>query len=108
MRWTSLRKGNGGGLADPPPTVRSAHHVEDDAAIHTVPVTRLGAPERGGIILALHRDEPVVAAKPPPSGVPLHAGTDVAREERVGVGNAEDRRIEQRLAAEAAGDERND
>ena len=90
---------NGGGLADPPPAVRSAHHVEDDAAIHTVPITSVGPPECGRFVFSLHGDEPLVAAKTPAPGVPLHAGADVPREEGVGLGDAEDRRIEQRLAA---------
>src|SRR5262245_57935722 len=85
---------------------RSTRDVENDSAVHAMAIARVRSPERRRIVLALHGDEPVIAAKTPAPAVPLDAATDVPGEERVRVVDAEHCALEQRLAADATRDVR--
>ena len=52
-------------------------------------VSRLLPEERRRIILGLHGDEAIVATQTPAAGVPLHTSTDIGREKRGGVVDAD-------------------
>src|SRR6185503_10037020 len=86
----------------------SAHDVENDAAVDAVSVPRFLSEERRRIILGLHRDEAIVAAQTPAAGVPLHTPTDVRREKRGRVVDADLGAFEQAQAAETCGRVRHD
>src|SRR5262245_4882451 len=84
-------------------TSPSTHDIEDDSAVDAVAVPGLLSPERRRIVLGLHRDEAVVAAQTPAAAVPLHAATDVAGEERLGVSDTEAGALEETQATNASG-----
>src|SRR5689334_24683861 len=86
----------------------SAHEVENYTAIDAVSVPRFLSEELRRIILGLHRDEAIVATQTPAAGVPLHTSTEVGREERGGVVDADLGAFEQTQAAEACGRVRHD
>src|SRR5262249_50356652 len=82
----------------------SPNGVDHHAAIHTIAVSRVLSEEARRVVLRSHRDEAGVAADAPAAAAvdPLHAGADVAREERLGLRNPERRGVEDREATDAA------
>src|SRR5207249_4496839 len=60
---------------------RLSIHIQQHAAVDAVAVAIFAAEEIWRVVLRLHRDEAVIAAQTPASGVPVHPAADVAREE---------------------------
>src|SRR5262249_44164836 len=84
------------------------HDVEHHRSIHAVAVAGVPAEKGRSVILRLDTDEPVIASEPPAARVPLHAGADVAGEERLRVVDAERRLLEQAQPTDAASHVRDD
>src|SRR5262245_11738184 len=82
--------------------------VQQHPAVDAMPVPRLLAEERRRIVLGLHRDEAVVAAQAPASGVPVHAAADVAGEEGLVLVHRQRSALEGRRSTHAARDVRHD
>src|SRR6266550_5431022 len=86
----------------------SSPDVQQHPAVDPMSVARLLPEECGRVVLRPDRDEAVVPAQTPASGVPVHTAADVAREERLRFGNAERLLREYAQAANAARDVRHD
>src|SRR5262245_2134439 len=71
-------------------------------------ISGVSAEERWCIVLRLDADESVVTSQSPTTRVPLDAATNVAREERLGVVDAECGLLEHAEAADAGGHIRDD
>src|SRR5215467_15918823 len=78
----------------------SPNGVDDHAAVNAIAVSRVLSEKARRVVFRSHRDEAVVAADAPAAAAvePLHAGADVAREERLGLRNPERRGVEDREA----------
>src|SRR5258705_2795375 len=95
--------------ADPRRTrepIASAADVEKNPAIDAVAIARLLPEEGGGIVLRSNRDETVVSAETPASGVPVDTATDVPRQKRLRGVDPDLRSLERAQAADASGDVR--
>src|SRR5215470_16234039 len=80
----------------------SPHGVDHDAAVKAMPVSRDLSEETRRVVIRSHGDEPVVAPQTPaPVAEPLDATAHVARQEGVGLRNAEGCLVEERQAADA-------
>src|SRR5262245_46766386 len=82
----------------------SPRDVPQHGPLDPVAIPRFSPEERRGSVLRLHADEPVVAAKPPATRIPLDAAADVACEKRLGVVDAEAGPLEHTQSTDAASD----
>src|SRR5262249_44725291 len=86
------------------PMICLPHDIQQHCAVNAVAVPGTPSEKRRGVVLRLHTDETVVASQAPTARVPLDAATDVAGEERLGVGDAKLRLIEHAQSANASSD----
>src|SRR6185503_5502632 len=83
-------------------------NVQQHPAVNSMAVPGLLPEERRCVLFRSQRDKSVITPQSPPSGVPAHAATDVAREERLCAVDAERLLLEQTQSANATSDVRND
>src|SRR5262245_37431820 len=89
------------------PESTSPTDVQQHPAVNSMPVPGLLPEERRCVVFRFQRDKSVITPQSPPSGVPAHAAANVAREERLPVGDAERFLLEETQAADATRDVRN-
>src|SRR6185369_2124523 len=90
------------------PESTSPPNVQQHPAVNSMPVPGLLPEERRCVLFRFQRDKSVITPQSPPSGVPAHAAANVAREERLRVGDAERLLLEEAQAANATRDVGND